>query len=144
MKNGKRVNLLMRKFIFIPLLVFAIIGYTFYSCKQHVNAAPGKEIAKTLLAQVDSFAMVKNKLLTAVQSGAANEKQVSGLFLQLRLAYKKFEWAAEYFNPAVARFVNGPPVQEVEMTSGQVFEPAGLQVIEGLLFPKYNSGNKTE
>lgn len=143
MKNGKRVNLLMRKFIFISLLIFAITAYTFYSCK-HVGPAPEKEIAKTLLAQVDSFAVVKNRLLTAAQSDTANEKQMQQLFLQLRVSYKKFEWAAEYFNPAVARFVNGPPVQEVEMASGQVFEPAGLQVIEGLLFPKYNSSNKKE
>ncbi|SHM83182.1 cytochrome-c peroxidase [Mucilaginibacter sp. OK098] len=133
----------MRKFIFIPLLIFAITGYTFYACKP-INATPEKVIAQTLLTQIDSFSAVKNKLLITAQSGRVNEKELQHQFLQLRLAYKKFEWAAEYFNPAVARFVNGPPVQEVEMVSGQVFEPAGLQVIEGLLFPKYNIDNKKE
>ena len=39
--------------------------------------------------------------------------------------------------------MNGPPVQEVEI-SGQVFEPSGLQIIEGLLFPVYDSANKKE
>jgi len=44
-------------------------------------------------------------------------------------AYKRFEWAAEYFDPAATRTVNGPPVQEVEL-SGVVIDPGGLQVIE--------------
>ena len=57
--------------------------------------------------------------------------------------YKRFEWAAEYFEPATSRFVNGPPVEEAEL-SGQVFEPAGLQVIERFLFPVYDTAKKTE
>jgi cytochrome c peroxidase len=53
------------------------------------------------------------------------------------------EWAAEYFDPSAARMLNGAPVPEVER-SGQVFPPAGLQVIESLLFPHYNSSQKNE
>ena len=51
------------------------------------------------------------------------------------------EWAAEYFDPATTRLVNGPPVVEVE-SSGQILEPAGLQIIESYLFPKYDSTRK--
>src|SRR6202012_1483125 len=86
----------------------------------------------------------KDKLLAAVKSGTADEKQLQQLFLDLRISYKKFEWAAEYFDPAGSRFVNGPPGQEIETTNGQIFEPAGLQVIEGFLFPKYDTTQKKE
>lgn len=133
----------MRKFIFIPVLILTIIGYTLYSCK-HIIPAPEKAIAQALLIQIDSFKVEKDKLLKMAESTVVNEKELQQQFLQLRLAYKKFEWASEYFSPAVSRFVNGPPVQEVEMGSGQVFEPAGLQVIEGYLFPKYNTVNKKD
>ena len=118
------------------------MGYLFFSCKQK-QIVPEKAIAQTLVLQVDSFAAAKNKLLAAVE-GDKDEKQLQQLFITTRLAFKKFEWAAEYFSPAISRFVNGPPVQEIEMTDGQVFEPAGLQVIETYLFPKYDVSKKPE
>lgn len=133
----------MKKFTFITLLFITIGGYSFFSCKP-AHIAPEKAIAQTIIAQVDTFSACKNKLLTAVKNGSANEKQLQQQFLELRLSYKKFEWAAEYFDPAGTRFVNGPPVQEIEMSDGQVFEPAGLQVIEALLFPKYDPNQKKE
>jgi len=133
----------MKKFVFISGLLTAIAGYSLFSCNQ-VPIAPEKAIAQTLSLQVDSFAADKNKLLAAVESGSMSEKALQQQFLHLRLSYKKFEWASEYFTPAISRFVNGPPVQEVEMASGQVFEPAGLQVIESYLFPKYDVHQKKE
>ena len=96
------------------------------------------------MTQVDSLIACKNELLTAVQGGKADEKQLQQLFLQLRLKYKKIEWAAEYFDPQTSRFFNGPPVQEIEMSSGQIFEPAGLQVMEAYLFPKYDISKKQQ
>jgi len=133
----------MKKLIFIPILLIIIIGYTIFSCRQPA-IPPEKAIAQTLVLQVDSFILDKNKLMAAVGSSTPNEKKLQRLFLQTRLSYKKFEWAAEYFSPATSRFVNGPPVQEIEMNSGQVFEPAGLQVIEGYLFPKYDTTKRKQ
>ena len=37
-----------------------------------------------------------------------------------------------------------PPVFSAAMSNGQIFEPAGLQVIEGFLFPKYDTTQKKE
>lgn len=134
----------MKKFTFIAVLIlFAIAGRTFMSCTRQ-NTVPEKAIAQTLLLQIDSFSIAKNKLLQEVQKDTPNEKRLQSLFLQTRLTYKRFEWAAEYFSPAVSRFVNGAPVQEIDMTSGQVAEPAGLQVIEGYLFPVYQHDKKKE
>lgn len=134
---------LMKRLIFIPILIFVVTGYTIYSCKS-TTPVPEKTIAQTLVTQIDSFTKATDKLLAAAQSSNSNEKALQQQFLQLRLDYKKFEWAAEYFSPTVTRFVNGPPVQEVEMADGAVFEPAGLQVIEGYLFPKYDPAHKSD
>lgn len=133
----------MKKVIFIAGLLITIIGYTLFSCKDN-NLVPEKAIAQTLLKQVDSFAFCKNKLLTAIEGGAASEAELQQLFLQLRLSYKKIEWATEYFSPATSRFVNGPPVEEIEMQGNQVSEPAGLQVAESFLFPEYDVSKKME
>ncbi|HMG83334.1 MAG TPA: cytochrome c peroxidase, partial [Ferruginibacter sp.] len=129
----------MKKFIFLVSLLAAIVIYTacFY---KHVAVAPEKAIAQTLVMQVDSFVSAKNKLKAAVETGAS-EAQLQALFLQTRMAYKRFEWAAEYFAPTTSRFVNGPPVEEIE-ADGQVIEPAGLQTIETVLFPKYDTTRK--
>jgi len=132
----------MKKFVFISVTLFTLTSYLFFSCKQ-IQVAPEKVIAQTLVLQVDSFAAAKDKLLTAVETNK-DEKQLQQLFIQTRLSFKKFEWAAEYFSPVITRFVNGPPVQEIEMQDGQVFEPAGLQVIETYLFPKYDVSKKSE
>ncbi|MHA4809944.1 cytochrome-c peroxidase [Flavitalea flava] len=113
-----------------------------FSCKQK-RPAPEKEIAGILLEQIDRFAASCSLLQTRAESNTATEKDLQELFLQARVAYKKFEWAAEYFEPSASRGVNGPPVQEVER-SGQIFEPAGLQLIEGYLFPKADTGKKEE
>jgi cytochrome c peroxidase len=132
----------MRKFFLLLLGPIAIIIYAFFSCRQGVVPSE-KMIAQTLSAQVDSFAACKDQLLKAVEANSS-QQVLQDLFLKTRLAYKKFEWAAEYFSPATSRFVNGPPVQEIEMTGGQIFEPAGLQVIEGYLFPQYDLSSKKE
>src|SRR5689334_15990914 len=114
----------MKKFFFISILFAATIDYTFFSCKQKKDP-PEKEIAQQLVQQVNDFVSACNRLQSAAESNA-DETQLQQIFLDARSAYKSFEWAAEYFVPSTSRFVNGPPVQEVEL-SGQVIEPAGLQ-----------------
>lgn len=134
----------MRKIAFILIVLVSIAGYALFSNGQE-RQTPEKAIAQTLLVQVNDFsAFLNDKLQPAVESSKLNEKQLQQLFLQARLRYKKLEWAAEYFDPATTRAVNGAPVPEVEMGSRQVFEPAGLQVIEGYLFPKYDAGHKKD
>jgi cytochrome c peroxidase len=133
----------MKKLIFILLLLAQATGYTLISCKQN-SQAPEKQIEKTVLEKIDSFTTVCTKLQSSAESGSFSPDSLQKLFLQARLAYKKFEWAAEYFVPATTRFVNGPPVQEIEMPELRVTEPAGLQVIEGFLFPRYDTSRKKE
>lgn len=130
----------MKSFLLISLFLILLTGGLFFSCKQ--NAVPVKTISQTLMEQVDSFSSMTKQFRMAGENPSADEKTVQELFLKTRLAYKKFEWAAEYFKPATALRVNGPPVAEVEMPEMTISEPAGLQVIESCLFPHADSARK--
>jgi cytochrome c peroxidase len=102
---------------------------------RHEQTTKAVLIREKLVIQADSF-------LTAVhllQKAPAKDLQLR--FREVRLAYKRIEWAAEYFDPLTTRLVNGPPVPEVEQ-SGLVVEPDGLQLIEQLLFPKFKPTSK--
>jgi cytochrome c peroxidase len=131
----------MKRFLFISLLAILVIIGVLFSCKQN-SVVPLKTIGQTLLDQIDSFSSLAGQFRKAAENPAAPEGQLQELFLKTRLAYKKFEWAAEYFMPVTARLVNGAPVPEVEMPEKTVTEPAGLQVIESCLFPHPDPARK--
>jgi cytochrome c peroxidase len=133
----------MKKSFCIIFILTLTAGISFYSCRQ-ITPPPEKTIANELLDQVQNFVIRCNQLQSVIEKSTADQDQLQYLFLQFRISYKRMEWAAEYFSPASARLVNGPPVQEIEMPEIQVIDPAGLQVIEGYLFPKYDSANKKE
>jgi cytochrome c peroxidase len=133
----------MKKLFFIPGLMILVVLSTLLTCKPD-RVAPEKEIAGILIRQVDSFKTICALLQSdGLQNGFTGSRQLEELFLKARLAYKKFEWAAEYFEPTASRLVNGPPVDEVE-NSGQVLEPAGLQVMENMIFPAFDKARKKE
>jgi cytochrome c peroxidase len=133
----------MKKLLFIVIVLIVTVGNTFIFCKQKTVKAE-KEIEQTILAQIDSFSVICIKLQDAAVNGTSTEADLQQLFLSARQAYKKFEWAAEYFAPEISGMVNGPPVEEIEMQDLRIIKPAGLQVIEGLLFPKYDNSRKQE
>ncbi|PQA58386.1 cytochrome c peroxidase [Siphonobacter curvatus] len=60
-------------------------------------------------------------------------------FLNARLAYKRIEWLVEGYDPVMARQINGPPVDEVEMEDQVLIEPQGFQVIESIIFPRLDT-----
>jgi cytochrome c peroxidase len=144
----------MRKyFLIVPGLLVA--GYSWFSCTQPATP-PEKLIAQKLSTQVDSFALICKALKSAVDSpsgeavnrspgpaAASSFTRAQELFLRARLAYKRFEWAAEYFDPTAALAVNGPPVREVEK-SGLTIDPTGLQMIEAELFPTVDPSKKQD
>ena len=96
-----------------------------------VKAAVARDLTALL-------ALVDRELLPQCARPAAQPLRPDSLrraFSRCRLAYKKVEAFTEYFLPATSRLVNGPPVAEVEIEETKMFEAAGLQVIEPLLFP---------
>jgi cytochrome c peroxidase len=125
---------------FIGLFII-VAGYFLFS-RNHGKENPEKAIEQKLLMQIDSFSAITNQFRVEAQKHSPDEKRLQHLFKVTRLAYKKFEWAAEYFTQTVTRVVNGPPVTEVEMSGQRVINPEGLQVIEGFLFPKFSPSKK--
>ncbi|UOE47500.1 hypothetical protein MTO98_24125 [Mucilaginibacter sp. SMC90] len=121
--------------------LLAIIGCSLLSFHNH-PAPVSESIRKTLVLQADSFSTAVQQLQSALLN-AHNKQTLQRRFRETRLAYKRMEWATEYFDPLTSRSVNGPPVPETE-PSGQVILPQGLQVIEELLFPRVAPSSQNE
>ena len=83
------------------------------------------------------------KLKYSVQSDST-EAQIQRQFLEARLSYKKVEMISEYYAPAVSKSINGPAIPEFEENDNMTVPPEGFQVIEELIFPKYNKNGKKE
>ncbi|MCD9574245.1 cytochrome-c peroxidase [Flavobacterium soyae] len=83
------------------------------------------------------------KLEHFVKSDAA-EAQIQGQFLEAHQSYKKVELLSEYYSPAVSKSINGPAIPEFEENDNKTVQPEGFQVIEELVFPKYDKNNKKE
>ena len=62
-------------------------------------------------------------------------------FRDARLAFKRIEFLAAYYEPSTTRAMNGPALPRVDDEEGPeaVFPPEGFQVIEELLFPEPGS-----
>lgn len=110
-----------------------------------------RKIQKEVLSQITSFHdYVKDTLLLEVSKDQIDERKVQQAFLKSRLLFKKFEWAAAYFTADLTNRLNGPPVQEIENADlldpslARAIDPMGLQVIEQLVFPKYDTAEKKE
>jgi cytochrome c peroxidase len=123
-------------------LTFKIVGFCLLTITGYCLLAFRQEQAHSAVKVKEKLVLQADSLLTAIhrlQTAPAKDLQLR--FRQVRVAYKRLEWAAEYFDSATTRLVNGPPVPEVEL-DGSVIEPDGLQLIEELLFPKYNPASK--
>lgn len=103
---------------------------------------PADRVKKQLICQTDSLLDAIRQLQTT-KMDIGQTKILQLRFRNLRLAYKRLEWATEYFVPLTARQVNGPPVPETEL-SGLVMQPKGLQMIEQFVFPHFSQGKKQE
>ncbi|WP_008583971.1 cytochrome-c peroxidase [Niabella soli] len=126
---------------------YAIPGHsvqTHYSQREH-------KIREKVFNQIVSFRdYVKDSLLLAVSKARADTLMVRSAFLKSRLLFKEFEWAAAYFNAELTDRLNGPPVQEIEnvdlldSSMARAIDPMGLQVIEPLIYPRYDAANKEQ
>lgn len=124
----------LKQHIFL-LLVFCL----FFSCKE-------KDTVETTIKQdlLINLSKLNNEIVQfekLINSNAA-KKEILEQFRKSRLAYKKTEWAIEYFIPDTARFMNGPALDEMELEENKSFEPHGFQVIEEMIYPDYQIENK--
>lgn len=119
---------------------------------QQANSRPAQVKATVARDLTQLLALIDKELLPLSRRPAARPLPLDSLrlaFRRCRLAYKRVEPFTEYFLPATSRLVNGAPVAEVEVEETKLFEPAGLQVIEPLLYPSpapaaHDTASRTE
>lgn len=126
----------MNKFYYILLL----LAFISTGCKKEEYQVSLKQdiLAETvkLRGQLEEF--------SAIAKTTADTETLQQHFTECRHQYKKSEWVVEYFVPDIARFINGPALDELELEENREFPPHGFQVIEELLFPEYDAANKEE
>ncbi len=126
-----------KKIIFIFNFCLAII---LFGCEKEYKSLT---IQQMLLADVKQFEQKTNDFQRIAENETDQEK-LHQAFNTARIAYKKIEWAVEYFTPDPARFINGPALDELEVAENKYLPPNGFQVIEELLYPNYDSKNKND
>ena len=122
-----------------------MVGFVSIEQSAAIQGGPTRRetaIQKVLLKQILDFQQyINDSLLAASLKPELDEQLLKHHFLQARLLYKRFEWAAEYFTADLSKRLNGPPVEEVENADlldpaqARGIAPMGLQVIEEEIFP---------
>ena len=107
---------------------------------QSTRPAQVKALVSQDLARLTS--LVDHELLPLAKRPTASLDSLRAAFVRCRLAYKRVEAFSEYFLPSASRLVNGAPVPEIEVEETRQFEAAGLQVIETLLYPAPDAGDR--
>ncbi len=112
-----------------------------FSCQKN-------EVSKTIIKQdlLVNLTKLNNEIIQFEKLINNNlpQKEILAQFKKCRLAYKKVEWAIEYFIPDTARFMNGPALDEMELEENKSFEPHGFQVIEEMIYPEYSIESKED
>ncbi len=113
-----------------------MLGFTAWmACSETDHSKDfNKSIHQWLTQQMDSLETGTEQFLSLVEKHAA-ERELQQAFKVCRQRYKRMEWFSEYYAPGTSRDLNGPPLPEIETEENKKADPAGLQVIEELLFP---------
>lgn len=102
-----------------------------------------QEVNKMFQSDITLLIEKVAKLKYSVQEDST-ETQIQRQFLEAHKAYKKVEIISEYYSPTVSKAINGPAIPEFEENDKVTVAPEGFQVIEELIFPKYNKETKKE
>jgi cytochrome c peroxidase len=124
----------MKNFFFLLLL------FSFFSCKNH---SKHEKINDLFRSDIQILIQDVSRLELLVKSDSIST-QIQKQFLNAHQSYKKLEMLSEYYFPVVSKAINGPALNEFEEDEGKTVPPEGFQVIEELLFPKYDPRSKEE
>jgi cytochrome c peroxidase len=124
----------MKNFFFLLLL------FSFFSCK---NQSKQEKINDLFQSDIQVLIEDVSRLELLVKSDSIST-QIQKQFLNAHQNYKKVEMLSEYYFPVVSKAINGPALDEYEEDEGKTVPPEGFQVIEELLFPKYDHRSKEE
>jgi cytochrome c peroxidase len=122
-----------------PLLKLLPLFLLFFSCQKQYTSLTIQEELLSNIAELNQELLAFEK----IANENPDQKQLQKSFETSRIAYKKIEWAVEYFTPEPARFINGPALDELEVEENKFLSPSGFQVIEELIYPQYSTNNST-
>ncbi len=108
------------------------------------NPDRAEEVKRLYHQQGQQLEREIRQLQQQLETGGENELQRQ--FNKVRLIYKETETIIEYYFGFFAVKLNGPAIpffEEEEPDLGEQ-QPAGMQVIEGILFPHYLAGKKED
>ncbi len=126
--------------------LFTLLISGLFTLLQFCNKpSPSVDVLKEeVVKEIETLQLfIKDSLQPAAEK-TNNYKLLQTQFSKARHSYKQVEWAVEYFMPTTARFVNGPALDELEIEENTAFEPEGFQVIEELIYPSFDTSNRTE
>jgi cytochrome c peroxidase len=132
----------MTRYIIFAISLFLVIFCISFSNSSDLTAA--QKVKKSYLQKLDTVIAEIKKLRSAAEAGKIKELQSQ--FFEVRKAYKKIEPIVEYYFESYVTVLNGPPIPFFEESEPYVPEktPSGMQAIEGMIFPVFNTKNKME
>ncbi len=128
----------------LSVLLIIILCTILTSSQLKKNDEPSKKVKEIYLNNVQQFIKDVESFQLSIASNTTTTLQQQ--FFICRKSYKKIETLVEYYFPYYAAKLNGPPIpfyEDAEADKGQQ-QPEGMQVIEGLVFPKYEKEKKDE
>ncbi|ETZ20883.1 cytochrome-c peroxidase [Pedobacter sp. V48] len=121
-----------------------LIALSSLGCVKTQKPLPTDLVKQHYILQVAKADTLVKQLYNKVQ-GNAPEDSIKQVFKAARLAYKKTEFLAEYYNPLTAKSINGAPISSMDDNDQHKIDaPEGFQVIESFIFPHYSSNQKKE
>lgn len=129
MKSGVKLLLFNKKIAFIFLLLIAI----FLLQSAVYKKSAGEALDEYYGMALQNFDKECNNFSALVQNHE-NAKLMQLAFTKLRLAFKKFAFIPEFYNPYQVKFLNAPALRWVQDDDPTVLQPYGLQVIEELIY----------
>ncbi|XVJ67441.1 MAG: cytochrome-c peroxidase [Lacibacter sp.] len=133
----------MKKSTFLVFL-FMIAGSALLICQCNTKQTETDAARTEVLAGIEQLQQFLKDTMLPLAMESDNSEVLQTAFRTARKQYKKMEWAVEYFMPTTARFVNGPALDELELEENKAVPPEGFQVIEELIHPLFDTGNREE
>lgn len=127
------------------ILIPAVLIFVLAICL--VNSKRGAEDTATLSHQLYthhiSRLMASAEVMLQTIRQTDDSAAIQESYKKAKVAYKRIEGIAEYYNPTTAKSINGAAIPEAELYDAKVLPPQGFQVIEELIFP-YDTAQKEE
>jgi cytochrome c peroxidase len=126
------------------VFLFTIAGSALLICQCNTKQTEADAARTRVLSTIEQLQQYLKDTLLPLATTTNSSEALQQSFRNARRQYKETEWAVEYFMPTTARFVNGPALDELELEENKAVPPEGFQVIEELIYPSFDTGNREE